>query len=564
MNNVSNIRLRSGFATNSSSSHSIVFFSDEVFYKNLDQKSPFSDLSYNKISDIYYPNTNFILKNKNLIKIYILTQLAHSVFQIVKNNELVYKIVKDITGEDLESLIGKEFIIEENNSSNSDKDHLYDYDDELENHQGNYPSIDHDNIWSLFENLISDNNEFISIFIKKMLRVVDEKNVALINHYNEYLLKNNTAKKFNIEKEEDLKKVIDVERTEKLKEILEVLSEDYRLSTKKCNKVKVKYDNNYFIFFNKHTGTKVRFSFENNINYEKSNTPELVDIKITDYCPFNCKFCYMESTKNGKHADPKLVKEIFDLLADLDVFEVAIGGGEPTLHPNIEEIIEYGCSKNIAINLTTYNPKIFRNKKILEMFVERKISSIGFSINKVEDVDKMLEMIETVEDYISEDINERFFYIKDYLVAHIVLGAHNYETFYKMVEKCLENDIRILFLGPKHVGFGKTYKFYDLGKQMQYIFLRYDNSKYNGISCVKIKLFSIDTKFVQLAHIEEMKKYFDIRKIDSKLIAAEEGKFSMYIDCVDKLMAPSSYCEKEDMDKLELDKEKFLEVWRRY
>ncbi|MEM4396733.1 MAG: radical SAM protein [Candidatus Woesearchaeota archaeon] len=559
MINVSNIRL--GFATNSSSSHSIVFFSNDEFFKNLNQKSPFHDLSYGLISNIHYPDSDFILKNKNLIKIYILTQLAHSIFQSIKNDELVYKIVKDITGEDLESLIRSEFLIEENNSLDSNDEYSYNYDDDLENRHGNYPSIDHDSIWTLFKNLISDNNEFISIFIKKLLKAVDEKNVALINHYDEYLLNNITAKKFAIE---DLKQVIDVEKTEKLKEILEVLSEDYRLSTKKCDKVKVKYDNDYFIFFNKYTGTKVRFSFENNINYEKSNTPELVDIKITDYCPFNCKFCYMGSTQKGKHADTKLVKEIFDLLAKLEVFEVAIGGGEPTLHPNIEEIIEYGYSKNIAINLTTYNSKIFKNKKILKMFVERKISSIGFSINKVEDVQKMLEMIKIVEDYISKNVDERFFYIKDYFVAHIVLGAHDYETFYKMVEKCLENDIRILFLGPKHVGFGKTYKFYDLGKQMQYIFLKYDNSEYNGISSVKIKLFSIDTKFVQLAHIEEMKKYFDIRKIDSKLITAEEGKFSMYIDCVDKLMSPSSYCEKEDMNKLELDKEKFLEVWRRY
>ncbi len=577
------LNIRLGFATNSSSSHSIVFFSDENFFKNLEQTYPFCDsIIYNKLySSIDFSNTNFVIKNKNLIKIYILSQLANSIFSILKNNELTYKIVRDLTGEDLESLIREEFIVDENSSEDfgdfcDDGDYGNDDldDDELEN----FPCIDHNSIWLTFNELISLNynkttgtynleiDENFKIFIKKLLDAIADKNIALINNYEERFLDPNLFKKYHIERDEDLKKYIDVEKTKTLKEILEEMPKYYySYARKKTEKnIKIKCDgNNKFTFFNKKTGTKVRFSFEENVNYEKSITPELVDIKITDYCPFGCKFCYMGSTTKGKHADLNTVKEILNLLSNLNVFEVALGGGEPTLHPNISEIIEYGHAKDLAVNITTYNSKIFNNKKLLKQFVDRKISSVGFSINKIEDVDKLLGLINVVENCINKNKN-KFFIVRDYLIAHIVLGAHDYETFYKMIEKCLENNIRILFLGPKHVGFGKEYKFYDIGKQMQYIWLRYDNSKYNGNSNVKIKMFSIDTKFIQLSKLDDFKKYFDIRKINSTLITPEEGKFSMYIDCVEKLMAPSSYCERGEMDKLELNREKFLENWRKY
>lgn len=329
--------------------------------------------------------------------------------------------------------------------------------------------------------------------------------------------------------------------------------------------IKTKYDKNFFVFFNKQTGTKIRFSFSfNNTQekYEKSSAPELVDIKITDYCPFGCEFCYMASNLKGKHADLIKVKKTLDLLSNIGVFEVAIGGGEPTLHPNITEIIEYGHNLDLTINLTTYNKKIFNNKKILDQFLKRKISSIGFSINKISDVDDLVNITNFIQNKLTP---KNFFFVKDFIVAHIILGAHSYENFHQMIEKCLENDIRILFLGPKYVGLGKNYKFYDLSKQMMYIKLRYDNSlQKKSNSKVEIKMFSIDTKFIQLAYLEELKNYFDVRKIDSRLITPEEGKFSMYIDCVENLMAPSSYCEKNEMDKLEFNQEKFLEIWQKY
>lgn len=540
---ISNLRL--GFATNSSSSHSIVFFSDKEYFKNLRQRFPFDSLTLKKFSDITFFDSNFLIKNKNIIRIYVLSQLANAIHDIVKNNELTLSIVRDITGEDLETLIRSEFYFDEDNGVDVKKI----------TKRKDLPLIDSYSFWRILSILYEKDktNDFLKIFMKKMISEIEKKNVALINNFEDQLISGD---------EKFFSNLIDFDKTNKLKYILEGINSDVH-STKK-GEITSKYDNDYFIFFNKKTGTKVRFTFEENSTYEKSTTPELVDVKITDYCPFGCKFCYMSSTLKGKHADLETIKKTFDLLSDLNVFEVALGGGEPTLHPKITEIIKYGCKKNLTMNLTTYNSKIFKNKELFDLFVKRKISSIGFSVNKVSDVDKILEMIEDVEHYMSLKPHKDFFFVRDFIVAHVVLGAHNYETFCQILNKCLQNDIRILFLGPKKVGLGKSYKFYDLGKQMQYIRMKYDNSEYTGSSEVKIKMFSIDTKFVQLAHLEELKEFFDIKNISAELITPEEGKFSMYIDCVENLMSPSSYCEKDEMHRLELDKEKFLEVWRSF
>lgn len=205
MINIQNLRL--GFATNSSSSHSIVFFSDEECFKKIKQRLPFDSYTYyeNFLSSIHYSDTNFIIKRKNLLKLYVLSQLANAIFRIVKNNDLTYKILYDITGEDLLSLIKSEFSIEKN-------DYII-----TNNDEGNFPSIDHESIWYL-ENLISlkydkktkeyklENNDFLKNFIKEMISSILNDNVALVNHYQEYL-----SKEIGVD-EKDLSKFINVEK----------------------------------------------------------------------------------------------------------------------------------------------------------------------------------------------------------------------------------------------------------------------------------------------------------------------------------------------------------------
>lgn len=50
-------------------------------------------------------------------------------------------------------------------------------------------------------------------------------------------------------------------------------------------------DGDYWTIFNNLTGTKIRMSFTTDKPYQQAKRPELVDVKITDFCPYGCQFC---------------------------------------------------------------------------------------------------------------------------------------------------------------------------------------------------------------------------------------------------------------------------------
>ena len=123
-----------------------------------------------------------------------------------------------------------------------------------------------------------------------------------------------------------------------------------------------RYDSPHWVVFNRGTGAKVRLTFTTcppgpyqdnpvtedtlkarkflkgpQVEVTKAAAPELVDIKITDYCPFGCKYCYQGSTAKGTHAKTDTINTLSYALGRMHVFEVALGGGEPT---NLHEVLD--------------------------------------------------------------------------------------------------------------------------------------------------------------------------------------------------------------------------------
>ncbi len=117
---------------------------------------------------------------------------------------------------------------------------------------------------------------------------------------------------------------------------------------------------NQWSLFNPDSGNRLRVRFDD-AEPTRPHGPELVDIKITDFCSSNCGYCYQGSTKEGKHAETKDIFNIIDQLADLEVFEIAIGGGEATDHPDFVRICEHAKFMGIVPNLTTRNYNFVRD-----------------------------------------------------------------------------------------------------------------------------------------------------------------------------------------------------------
>ncbi len=83
-----------------------------------------------------------------------------------------------------------------------------------------------------------------------------------------------------------------------------------------------------------------------------SPVPETVDVSITDKCNFGCVYCYQDSKPKRDHAPKELVETILGGF-DQPPYQIAIGGGEPTLHPDFPYILRKARALGTVPNYTT-------------------------------------------------------------------------------------------------------------------------------------------------------------------------------------------------------------------
>lgn len=93
-----------------------------------------------------------------------------------------------------------------------------------------------------------------------------------------------------------------------------------------------------------------------------SPSPETVDIAITNWCNFGCDFCYQDSVATNKHAPKDLVPRVLKSFTHVP-YQIAIGGGEPTAHPDFPEILHSAKALGTVPNYTTAG-HIFREDVI--------------------------------------------------------------------------------------------------------------------------------------------------------------------------------------------------------
>lgn len=210
-------------------------------------------------------------------------------------------------------------------------------------------------------------------------------------------------------------------------------------------------DGDWWVLYDRSTGTKCTFSFlENPFPYEsqRPKSPELVDLKINQYCPFGCKFCSQSSTSEGGFADLRLHGyKVARQLADAQVFEVALGGGEPTLHPNLISFVKDLNLLNINVGITTRSLAWIRN---LDPDTAKMFSCIAFSCHSVDEVVK-----------VSQALNPRVRNTVD-LRLHVVVGSMPKEEILAILERAKSHRMDVLLLGYKPVGFGKDFEVHDM------------------------------------------------------------------------------------------------------
>lgn len=113
-------------------------------------------------------------------------------------------------------------------------------------------------------------------------------------------------------------------------------------------------EQHYRTLFNQKTGMFIRKEEKGYAEpFWSKDSPELLDISITNYCERGCGFCYRQSNKNGVHMAMMDLQNIVKQAQKLGVLQIALGGGNPNQHPDFCEILRLIREYDIVPSYTT-------------------------------------------------------------------------------------------------------------------------------------------------------------------------------------------------------------------
>ena len=109
------------------------------------------------------------------------------------------------------------------------------------------------------------------------------------------------------------------------------------------------------------------------------SAPTEVHVALTHKCPVQCSGCYLDASPSGEEAKLAALKIDLDALAEMGVFEVALGGGEALLHPEIIDLAQYIRSREMIPNLTIsgFGVERFAPEQLASLFGQINLSIDG-------------------------------------------------------------------------------------------------------------------------------------------------------------------------------------------
>lgn len=315
------------------------------------------------------------------------------------------------------------------------------------------------------------------------------------------------------------------------------LSHEFSYMNKITEKVK---NGNYYVLYGFHCGIKEKIRLQvDGIPDMIPEVPELVDIKITNACEHKCPFCYMDSTPNGKHANLKDVMRIINMFKKKTEF--ALGGGNVLLHPNFDKIVSHIDKYNHIANITIRydDVKTIYGDEDIKRAIDKHVSGIGISVQKASDVDVVRDFIYEMlkkEKHVALHIIPEMIGVNESVAIINKMNEIN-NTYHKECsydKTMIWGQCKVLFLGLKHTGRAKT---------LEHNLLSYDDlSLLYGVSNCS---FCVDTSFVNTYSDWFKSKYYDS---DNLFLTRHEGEYSMFIDAVKMKAYTSSYKDDGGID----------------
>lgn len=281
---------------------------------------------------------------------------------------------------------------------------------------------------------------------------------------------------------------------------------------------------NYYVVIGE-DGTKVRVTEASEFI---PNRLESCDCKITGFCDMGCEFCFEKSTKQGEHAD--LDDAVIDTFPPYT--EVAIGGGNPLSHPQLETFLKKLKDKKCFANITVNQVHFLRFEKMITQLVNKKlIYGLGISISNM-----------------TEDLATEILKFPN-AVCHVIAGIVTLDELRKMSNLGIK---KVLFLGYKQFGRGKDYYSEEvkrnivvLKENMRTVMQMFSIVSFDNRAINQLGIYDLLSK-------EEWENFY----------MGDDGSFTMYIDLVEKKYAQSS-TSTERFDLKDNINDMFLDIRKR-
>ena len=110
-------------------------------------------------------------------------------------------------------------------------------------------------------------------------------------------------------------------------------------------------------------------------------SPIHITLELTHNCPLKCKHCFINAGI-GQTMSTEFLEKITREMVDIGVKSVQLTGGEPLVHPNIIQLIDFLNDAGIRINITTSG--YYSNKNIISSISRIKLGYVQVSLDGLE------------------------------------------------------------------------------------------------------------------------------------------------------------------------------------
>lgn len=227
--------------------------------------------------------------------------------------------------------------------------------------------------------------------------------------------------------------------------------------------------------------------------------------------------CHEQSNRQGKHGDLDVLAKIWE--SQPAGTEMAIGGGNPLAHPDLEKFLEKISAQGIIANVTVNMLHMRKFEAMIDRFQKKKlIYGLGISYRR----ESKLEALPTCIDYSN-------------VVFHMIMGVHDLEDCEKVIAFCRSRNIqpKLLLLGYKQFGNGIGHYSPELQKVLDDWKLFYLRNLFENNGRITV---SFDNLAIEQLDLQNQMKKEDF----DTFYMGNDGASTCYFDAVTGVIARTS------------------------